>query len=112
MYGTDKIVATATASAKPGTYQKVSAMQVFDTMKGNKRIIDWTCYVDFAGGKPASTFGEANRQTMMAQVVDPEPEYDTLVPPTSAEHAGQAVDRYRKGAVKQPERTSSRGTGQ
>lgn len=66
------------------------------------------CEHDFAGlGKPASTFGEANRQTMMAQVVDPEPEYDTLVPPTSAEHAGQAVDRYRKGAVKQPERQSS-----
>jgi hypothetical protein len=69
------------------------------------------CEHDFAGGKPASTFGEANRQTMMAQVVDPEPEYDTLVPPTSAEHAGQAVDRYRKGAVKQPERVTSTQTG-
>lgn len=53
-YGTDKIVTTATASAKPGTYQRVSALQVFDTMKGNKRVIDWTCYVDFSGGKPAS----------------------------------------------------------
>ena len=70
------------------------------------------CEHDFAGtGKPASTYGEANRQTLMAQVVDPEPEYDTLVPPTSAEHAGQAVDRYRKGAVKRPDRVTSSQTG-
>lgn len=58
-------------------------------------------------GEVKSTFGEANRQTMMAQVVDPEPEYDTLVPATSAEHAAQAIDRYSKGTVKQPDRVRS-----
>ena len=51
-------------------------------------------------------FGEPNRQTMAAQVVDPDPVYaDPL--PTSAEHAGQAADRYRKAAVKQPARTAT-----
>jgi hypothetical protein len=55
----------------------------------------------------ASTFGEANRQTMMAQVVDPAPEYATVNPPTSAEHAGQAAERYRNDKVKQPERVSA-----
>ena len=66
------------------------------------------CGYDFAGaGRPASTFGEANRQTLMAQVIDPEPEYDTLAPETSAEHAAQAVERYRKDTVKKPERVSS-----
>lgn len=49
-------------------------------------------------------FGEPNRQTMAAQVIDPDPVYADTVP-TSAEHAGQAVDRYRDGTVKQPVRT-------
>ncbi|HMO67133.1 MAG TPA: hypothetical protein PKD92_02605 [Novosphingobium sp.] len=66
------------------------------------------CTGDLAStGKPASAFGEANRQTMMAQVVNPEPEYESLVPPTSALKAAQAADRYATGAVKQPERTST-----
>ena len=58
-------------------------------------------------GPAASHFGDANRATMMAQVVDPNPEYDTLNPPTSAQHAGQAADRYAKDAVKQPETPSA-----
>lgn len=46
-------------------------------------------------------FGEANRQTMMAQVIDPEPVYiDPLT--TSGEHAAQAIERYRTDEVKQP----------
>jgi hypothetical protein len=53
-----------------------------------------------------TTFGEANRQTMMAQVVDPDPQYDEPLA-TSAEHAAKAVDRYRKDAVKKPERVRS-----
>lgn len=49
-----------------------------------------------------STFGEANRQTMMAQVVDPDPVYDgPLV--TSGDHAADAVERYRTDKVKQPD---------
>jgi hypothetical protein len=58
-------------------------------------------------GPAASEFGEANRQTMAAQVVDPDPQYDTLNPPTSGEHAGQAAERYRTDKVKRPVRTSS-----
>lgn len=58
-------------------------------------------------GPAASEFGEANRMTMAAQVVDPDPQYDTLNPPTSGEHAGQAAERYRTDKVKRPVRTSS-----
>ena len=49
-----------------------------------------------------ATFGEANRQTMMAQVVNPDPVYDEPAV-TSGEHAAQAVERYRTDAVKEPE---------
>ena len=58
-------------------------------------------------GPPVSTFGEANRQTLAAQVIDPDPQYEFLDPATSAEHAAQAIERYRKGTVTKPERTSS-----
>lgn len=55
------------------------------------------------------TFGEANRQTMMAQVVDPDPQYaDPLA--TSAQHAAQAIERYRKDAVKKPDKVRSTAT--
>lgn len=58
-------------------------------------------------------FGEANRVTMAAQVVDPDPAYDTAVPETQGEHAGRAVERYRTDKVKRPERirTSNSTTG-
>ena len=59
-------------------------------------------------------FGEAVKQTMMAQVIDPDPEYDTLVPESSGEHAADAIERYRNDSVKQPERqgiTSGSGSG-
>ena len=58
-------------------------------------------------------FGEANRVTMAAQVVDPNPEYQTAVPETYADHAGKAVERYRTDKVKKPDkiRTSSTTAG-
>jgi type IV pilus biogenesis protein CpaD/CtpE len=58
-------------------------------------------------------FGEANRVTLAAQVVDPDPEYDTAVPETQADHAGKAVERYRTDKVKKPDRvrTSNSATG-
>lgn len=65
------------------------------------------------GVKSASdNWGEANRQTMMAQVIDPDPQYDTINPVTSGDHAAKAVDRYNKGSVKQPDkvRTSTLGS--
>jgi type IV pilus biogenesis protein CpaD/CtpE len=51
-------------------------------------------------------FGEANRQTMMAQVVNPDPVYDEPAV-TSGDHAAQAIERYRTDAVKEPESVSS-----
>lgn len=56
----------------------------------------------YKGGK--DNFGEANRQTMAAQVIDPDPHYDTAVPEGSAAHAAAALERYRTDKVKQPER--------
>ncbi|MDP3676142.1 MAG: hypothetical protein Q8R44_13790 [Novosphingobium sp.] len=54
-----------------------------------------------------STMGEAIRTTFAAQVIDPDPQYEFLDPPTSGEHAAQAVARYRTDKVKKPERVSS-----
>lgn len=51
-------------------------------------------------------FGEANRQTYAAMIVNPEPQY-TEPMATSAEHAAAAAERYREDEVKQPERVSS-----
>lgn len=55
----------------------------------------------------ASGFGEANRQTMMAQVIDPDPQYEHLDPAASGHNAERAIDRYRTDKVKQPERAST-----
>jgi hypothetical protein len=52
-------------------------------------------------------FGEANRATYAAMVVNPDPQYDTPIPATSAEKAAQAIERYRNDQVKQPERTTT-----
>lgn len=64
---------------------------------------------DLTQGDP--TWGEANRATMAAQVIDPSPEYDTPIPPTSATNAVRAADRYRAGNVKQPERIKTTDSG-
>ena len=53
-----------------------------------------------------ATFGEANRQTMMAQVIDPDPIYDEPMV-GSGEHAADAVERYRTDTVKEPEGVST-----
>ena len=54
-------------------------------------------------------FGEANRQTYAAMVVNPEPVYEDEMA-TSAEHAADAIERYRTDQVKQPEAESSTET--
>ena len=51
-----------------------------------------------------ANFGEANRQTMAAQVIDPTPVYTTLVPETSGQQAAAAIERYRTDKVKIPVR--------
>ena len=67
-----------------------------------------SCATNALFEKPGdTTFGEANRQTMMAQVIDPDPQYDELVPVTSGEHAAAAVERYRTDKVKQPDKVST-----
>ena len=48
-----------------------------------------------------AAFGEANRQTFAAMIVDPDPVYEEPLE-TSAEHAADAVERYRERAVVQP----------
>jgi type IV pilus biogenesis protein CpaD/CtpE len=53
-----------------------------------------------------AAFGEANRQTMMAQVIDPDPVYDRPMV-TSGDHAADAIDRYRDDAVKEPDSIST-----
>lgn len=55
-------------------------------------------------------FGEANRQTYAAMVIDPDPQYDEPLA-TSAEHAADAIERYRQGDVAQPETIRSTQTG-
>ncbi|MGQ7829469.1 hypothetical protein [Altererythrobacter sp. Z27] len=52
-------------------------------------------------------FGEANRATFAAMVVNPDPKYDTPIPATSAAHAAAAIERYRNDQVKKPERVST-----
>ena len=68
---------------------------------------------DAAPVRKADNWGEANRQTMLAQIVDPLPRYDTQVPETSGEHAAKAAERYRMDKVKQPDkvRTGANSAG-
>ena len=65
--------------------------------------------IDLAQGDP--TWGDANRATMAAQVIDPSPEYDTPIPPTSASNAVRATDAYSEGQVEQPERIRTTDVG-
>jgi type IV pilus biogenesis protein CpaD/CtpE len=66
------------------------------------------CTADGTGGlvynTGPDTFGEANRQTMAAQIVDPAPVYETASAAGSGEHAAQAIERYRTDKVKKPEK--------
>lgn len=57
--------------------------------------------------------GEAFRQTMAAQIIDPAPHYEYADPETGGEHAQQAIERYRTDKVKRPDRvrTSNVGSG-
>ena len=58
-----------------------------------------------------SQFGEANNQTMAAQIIDPDPHYDTLVPVSSGEHAATAVKAYREDKVPEPTTGTSSSSG-
>lgn len=71
------------------------------------------CTNDAVMSASAASWGEANRQTMAAQIIDPDPQYDTAVPASSGDHAAKAVDRYNKDQVKKPDkvRTTTVGSG-
>jgi ABC-type sugar transport system substrate-binding protein len=58
------------------------------------------------GAIDPADFGEANRQTYAAMIIDPDPNYSEPMR-TSAEHAADAAERYREGEVKEPESVRS-----
>lgn len=64
---------------------------------------------------PDPNFGEAHRYNAAIQTIDPAPVYtaEDAQPGDHGEHAAEAVERYRKGAVKdvQQVRTTSSGGG-
>ena len=72
------------------------------------------CTPDGTGGlvynSGPDTFGEANRQTMAAQVVDPAPVYETAQAAGSGEHAARAIERYRTDKVKKPDKVQTSNT--
>lgn len=49
------------------------------------------------------TLGNAVRQTMAAQVVNPDPQYEDPIPTTDAAQSTGAVKRYRTDKVKRPD---------
>jgi hypothetical protein len=63
-------------------------------------------YSPAVGEIDPADFGEANRQTYAAMIIDPDPQYDGPLE-GSAEHAADAIERYREGNVEQPESVST-----
>ena len=57
-------------------------------------------------------WGEAYRQTLAAQIINPAPEYDTPFAASSGDKAAQAIERYRTDKVKQPAKQSLSDIGQ
>lgn len=67
-------------------------------------------YSASSGMLDEADFGEANRQTYAAMVVNPDPVYtEPMV--TSAESAADAAERYRNGAVLQPQAEDTTSIG-
>jgi len=60
-----------------------------------------------AGNFDPADFGEANRMTNAAMIVNPDPVYDEPME-TSGERAADAIENYRKGDVEEPD---SQGIG-
>lgn len=60
------------------------------------------CQTEWLAEEGASSWGEANRQTYAAMIVDPDPVYEEPLA-VSAEKVAGAVERYREDAVKEPE---------
>jgi type IV pilus biogenesis protein CpaD/CtpE len=59
-----------------------------------------------------TTFGGAFRHDMAMQTIDPDPEYEgELVEGGDGQRSAKAVERYRKGEVKQPVAQQTGGSG-
>ena len=67
------------------------------------------CETAYLAEPGAAEFGEANRQTYAAMVVNPDPVYEEPFV-GSAEKASDAVERYREDSVKEPETIRSTET--
>ncbi len=65
-----------------------------------------TYHSNAAGKLNPEDFGEANRQTYAAMIVNPDPEYDTEMA-GNAQQGTDAMERVREGTVKRPERVST-----
>ena len=63
------------------------------------------------GSASDAGWGEANRQTMAAQIIDPDPQYDTAMAESSGEHAAKAIERYRLDKVKLPDKVQTSNVG-
>ena len=62
-----------------------------------------------AGRFDEADFGEANRMTFSAMVVDPDPQYDGPME-GDAERAVKGIEDYREGNVEEPEEVRSTET--
>ncbi len=65
-----------------------------------------TYHSNAAGKLDPADFGEANRQTYAAMIVNPDPEHDTEMV-GNAEQGTDAIERVREGTVKRPARIST-----
>ena len=63
------------------------------------------------GMAKVDNWGEANRQTMAAQIIDPTPTYEYASPETSGTQVAAAVDRVRTDRVKKPEKVQTSKAG-
>lgn len=69
------------------------------------------CVADGGPGNIASaSLGEANRQTMLAQIIDPDPQYPSAAD-SDGDHAARAIERYRKDKVKVPDKVRTTDAG-
>lgn len=75
---------------------RAAALAVFSLLGGCASV------PGFLEAQGDAKFGEANRQTMMAQVIDPDPVYDGPLTGSGAQSAA-AIERYRTDQVKQPD---------
>jgi hypothetical protein len=56
-------------------------------------------------------WGDANRLTMAAQIIDPAPVYETALAETRGPQVASAIERYRTDRVKRPEKVKTTNVG-